>query len=69
MLANIHKNVILGDLPYYNEALHAGGNLLLSGFYSEDLPDISEACEALGMEIEKFIVKENWVAARFIKIK
>ncbi|HBG69259.1 MAG: hypothetical protein A2W93_04035 [Bacteroidetes bacterium GWF2_43_63] len=69
LLANIHKNVILGNLPFYNNALKAGGNLLLSGFYSEDLPDISDACEALGMEIEKFIVKENWVAARFTKVK
>lgn len=69
LLANIHKNVILGDLPFYNNTLKVGGDLLLSGFYSEDLPDISDACEALGMEIEKFIVKENWVAARFTKVK
>ena len=69
LLANIHKNVILGDLHFYHNALKTGGDLLLSGFYSEDLPDISDACEALGMEIEKFIVKENWVAARFTKVK
>jgi len=69
LLANIHKNVILGDLSFYHNALKTGGNLLLSGFYSEDLPDISDACEALGMEIDKFIVKENWVAARFNKVK
>jgi len=69
LLANIHKNVILGDLPFYHNALKTGGDLLLSGFYSEDLPDISDACEALGMEIDKFIVKENWLAARFNKIK
>lgn len=69
LLANIHKNVILGDLPFYHNALKTGGDLLLSGFYSEDLPDISDACETLGMEIVKFIVKENWVAARFTKVK
>jgi len=69
LLANIHKNVILGDLPFYYNALKTDGELLLSGFYSEDLPDISDACEALGMEIDKFIVKENWVAARFNKNK
>ena len=69
LLANIHKNVIMGDLPSYYATLKTGGSLLLSGFYSEDLPDISDACEALGMEIEKFVVKENWVAARFTKVK
>lgn len=69
LLANIHKNVILGDIPSYYHSLKTCGSLLLSGFYSEDLPDISDACDAMGMEIEKFVVKENWVAARFTKVK
>ncbi len=69
LLANIHKNVILGDLPTYASTLENGGLMLLSGFYIDDLPDISEAAEKLGFEIDTFLTKENWVAARFTKIK
>lgn len=67
LLANIHKNVILSELDSYFKALNVGGKLLLSGFYSEDLADISDSCEKLGLEIEKFIMKDNWVAALFTK--
>ncbi|PKP02571.1 MAG: 50S ribosomal protein L11 methyltransferase [Bacteroidetes bacterium HGW-Bacteroidetes-6] len=69
LLANIHKNVILNDLSAYASTLNKGGILLLSGFYTDDLPDISEACEKNGFEIDTFLTKENWVAARFTKIK
>lgn len=69
LLANIHKNVILGDLPVYASVVETGGLMLLSGFYTDDLSDISEAAEKLGFEIDTFITKENWVAARFTKTK
>ena len=69
LMANIHKNIILGDLPYYYNSLNIGGYLLLSGFFSEDLADISYACEALGLEISKFVVKDNWVASLYVKVK
>ncbi len=66
LIANIHRNVILGDLPHYRRCLSESGILILSGFYTDDLADITEACESHGMAIDCFIVNENWVAARFI---
>ena len=35
ILANINKNILLLDIPYYARLLNAGGNLLLSGFLPE----------------------------------
>lgn len=67
LVANIHRNVLLADIPAYAKSLGKGGMLLMSGFYTEDLPDITETCEKHGFGIDHFIVKENWVAARYTK--
>lgn len=50
ILANINKNVILSDLSTYHRHLTKGGDLLLSGFYEEDVKDILELAQPLGLE-------------------
>jgi ribosomal protein L11 methyltransferase len=46
ILANINKNVLLSEMKIYTTYLNRGGLILLSGFYSSDIPDlISEASE------------------------
>lgn len=67
ILANINKNILLEDLPGYATSLRDGGELLLSGFYRADLPDICEAAARQGLEFKDFRERENWVAARFGK--
>ena len=49
LLANIHRNVILEDLPTYVRSLRHGGHLLLSGFYQADVPAVRDAALALGL--------------------
>ena len=49
LLANIHRNIILEDLPTYVRSLRRGGHLLLSGFYADDVPALSAAASALGL--------------------
>ncbi len=65
ILANINRNILLRDLPEYTGCLKEKGQLFLSGFYSEDLPIITEACEKLGLKYEEHIERTNWVAAKF----
>ncbi len=48
-LANINRNIILGDLPAYAKALLPGGRMLLSGFYASDADMIAEAARPLGL--------------------
>lgn len=67
VIANIHKNIILSDIPFYSNALPINGKLILSGFYSSDLPDVSERCEEFGLVLDKFLLKDDWVAALFSK--
>jgi len=67
ILANIHKNVLLNDMPLYEKVLLPGGILVMSGFYNEDLRDITEKAIAVGLKPAGFKTKNNWVAAGFEK--
>jgi ribosomal protein L11 methyltransferase len=40
ILANINKNVLLNEIKIYSSYLEKGGQLLLSGFYTRDIPDL-----------------------------
>jgi len=67
ILANIHKNVLLSDMPVYYEVLKTGGLLVMSGFYTEDIPEIKTKAESLGLNDSAFKTKNNWVAYAFKK--
>jgi len=67
ILANINRNILLNDMEAYNKCLIVGGRLLLSGFYSHDLPLITEKAEELGFIRESYLTRENWVSVCFKK--
>lgn len=68
IFANIHKNVLLNDMQAYYNVLNDGGTLIMSGFYTEDIPDIKAKAESLGMQDAGFVEKNNWTAHSFKKI-
>jgi len=67
IFANIHKNVLLNDMQAYFDVLNTGGTLIMSGFYTEDIPDIKAKAETLGMKDAGFVEKNNWTAHSFVK--
>src|SRR5665648_479701 len=67
IFANIHKNVIISDLPVYENVLQSGGKLYLSGFYTQDMPDVKKKAESLGLVETRFQEKNNWVVYSFKK--
>ncbi len=60
IVANIHKNIIVNDMASYVETLHNGGMLLLSGFYTEDVPTVRQCAEELGLRLVHTRSKNNW---------
>jgi ribosomal protein L11 methyltransferase len=66
ILANINRNILLEDIPIYADCLNKRGTLFLSGFYLDDLDAISSKCGAYGLEFEKNLEKNNWVAAKYV---
>ena len=67
LLANIHRNIILEDLPTYVRSLRRGGRLLVSGFYETDSPAIISAAEALGLSLAGSSAREIWACLEFVK--
>jgi len=67
IFANIHKNVIISDLPKYESVLQSGGKLFLSGFYTHDMPDVKAKAESLGLIDTGFQEKNSWVVYSFKK--
>jgi len=65
ILANINRNVLLEDMPAYTAVLKPEGWLLLSGFYTEDLPILQERAEGLGLQYLSHREKNNWISALF----
>ena len=65
IIANINRNILLNDIPSYAKSLLDKGTLLLSGFYKEDLPVITEACEQQGFQFVNNFDRNNWIAASY----
>ena len=66
--ANINRNIILGDLDRYSDALKAGGEMLLSGFYEQDVDIIESECLKYGLkEVSRLVSESGWTALRMKK--
>lgn len=65
IIANINRNILLEDIPVYVNCLNSNGLLFLSGFYSEDIPAISDKCKEVGLLFENNLERNNWVAVKF----
>ncbi len=60
IIANINRNILLQDMDKYVEVLSKGGKLLMSGFYTEDIPLLEKKGIELGMSFVKTNNKNNW---------
>lgn len=62
IFANINRNILLRDIPAYSKVLNPKGILVMSGFYTEDVPAIRERCEQNGLTLRRFSEQDNWAA-------
>lgn len=60
ILANINKNILLIEMPYYATYLVTGGQLLLSGFYESDIEDLVKRAATEGLVKVNHTVHEAW---------
>ena len=68
IIANINRNILINDMSVYASCLSANGDLLLSGFYEEDLEIIKESCLSNGLEFVSNKIKDKWISAYFRKL-
>jgi ribosomal protein L11 methyltransferase len=67
IIANINRNILLNDMQQYVDCLNENGILFLSGFYTEDIPVITESCTSKGLSYVKQFERNNWLALKFEK--
>ncbi|MGV9003630.1 50S ribosomal protein L11 methyltransferase [Flavobacterium sp.] len=66
IIANINRNILLNDMQQYVDCLNKKGTLLLSGFYTEDIPFINESCIEKGLTYVKKFERNNWVSIKYV---
>lgn len=62
VLANINRNILLADMPMFRKKMCEGGKLILSGFYTEDIPMLVEKASTLGLHLESQKSDNNWAS-------
>ena len=67
ILANIHRNILLEDMPTYVRCLRHGGHILLSGFYEADIPALRDRAESLGLTFVGQTLRDDWACIEFLK--
>lgn len=60
IVANIHKNIILRDLPIYVQHLRQRGMLITSGFFTEDVKSLTDATASYGLQVVETFSKNDW---------
>ena len=65
---NIWKNIVIADLPIIFKHLKTKGTLIVSGFYKEDVAEVRNAAEKLGLQYITDKNKDGWAIVRFEKI-
>ena len=65
VLANINRNILLADMPAFAKVMRKGARLVLSGFYTEDIPMLREKAHTLGLTYVDCTEKEGWATLLF----
>lgn len=65
IVANIHRNIIIEDMPSYVRSLCPFGKLLVSGFYTEDIQAVKDTAEKLGLVLVHQQSKNDWAVLCF----
>ena len=61
-VANINRNVIMADLPYYAATLADDAQVIFSGFYVEDVPVVVAAAEKCGLVAVNHTERDRWAS-------
>lgn len=62
ILANINRNILLQDMDTYYRGMRKGGVLVLSGFYTEDIPVLETSAVEKGFKMVATRDIDNWAS-------
>lgn len=67
ILANIHREVLIADLPRYAKALKETGSIFLSGIQKNDINAIDKSAGSLGLKKELEKTQDGWFVLVYVK--
>jgi ribosomal protein L11 methyltransferase len=62
ILANINKNILLAELHQYAAYLKPAGQMVLSGFYEKDVPDLLTEAHRYSLTQVRADMREGWAS-------
>lgn len=65
IVANIHRNIIVSDLPTFVDHLAKGGTFVCSGFYAEDVAAIEAVANEQRLSLVHRQQRNEWVVLQF----
>jgi ribosomal protein L11 methyltransferase len=65
ILANINRNILLADMPLFRQKMAPDARLILSGFYTDDIPLLVERAATLGLTLESQKQDNSWACLTF----
>ena len=60
LIANINRNILLNDMSTFRKTLKNGGEMILSGFYENDIPVLMDKAKSLGFILKGKRNEEEW---------
>lgn len=60
VLANIHRNILLAQMPIYARIIKEGGEVWMSGFYETDCPALEEEAKKNGLRLIEVRANGEW---------
>jgi ribosomal protein L11 methyltransferase len=67
VIANINRNVLLNDMQAYVNVLNTPGDLLLSGFFTSDIPRLRAEVEQHELTLKHEWSRNDWACLHFEK--
>jgi ribosomal protein L11 methyltransferase len=63
-MANINRNILLNDMPTFRLKMTPSAQLLLSGFYTDDIPMLTAKAAELGLSLADERNDGKWACLR-----
>jgi ribosomal protein L11 methyltransferase len=60
VMANINRNILLADMPLFRQKMAPGARLVLSGFYTADIPLLTAEAAKLGLNLTALREAHDW---------
>lgn len=67
VMANINRNILLNDMPAFQRKMAPEAHLILSGFYTADVPQLTARAAELGLQLVAQKEEAGWACLLMVR--